>query len=151
MRMMYKKIAKNFIYGEICGFKSENIPNEIHLINAMAVVYNILQPVRDRFGTVIVTSFQRNHSYNKRIGGSETSDHLYGKAVDFQVKGFSKMQMKTVFRWMFDYLEYKQLIFEEKNGTIWIHAAFDFEDNKKETLIAEWCNFQEKMIYKAVN
>jgi len=147
---MNKKVSKNFIYKEICGGKEENFPSEDNLINAMLTTQNILQPVREKFGIVIVTSFQRNPKYNKKIGGSKTSDHQFGKAVDFKIKGFDKSQMEEVFIWMKHNLEFKQLIFENRNGAIWIHCSFDLEDNKKQTLSAKYDTNKNKMVYREV-
>ena len=149
--MMYKKVSENFVYGEICGFNSENTPSANHLINAMRVVYKLLQPIRNRYGAVTVTSFQRNTSYNAKIGGAITSDHLEGNAVDFQIKGLDSIQMWDAFNWMKDNLNYKQLIFEEKNGVVWIHASYDIDNNKMQALKSHYSNKLNKMVYREVD
>ena len=48
---------------------------------------NLLQKVRDEFGKPIsITSGYRCAAHNKAVGGSETSSHLSGLAVDMACK-----------------------------------------------------------------
>ena len=48
---------------------------------------NILQEVADEFGEQVkITSGCRCYKHNKAVGGSTTSQHLYGRAADIQVK-----------------------------------------------------------------
>ena len=50
----------------------------------------VLQKIRSHFGkAVTVTSAYRTASHNKKVGGSATSQHLYGLAADFAVSGVS--------------------------------------------------------------
>jgi uncharacterized protein YcbK (DUF882 family) len=47
----------------------------------------VLEKVRHHFmRPVIVTSGCRCQNHNKKIGGSENSQHLYGRAADIKVK-----------------------------------------------------------------
>jgi len=53
-----------------------------------------LQQLRELAGQpVIITSGYRNDAYNKKVGGSPTSRHLRGKAVDIQIPGFIPQQV----------------------------------------------------------
>ena len=70
---MNKRISHNFILKEMCGGRPDNIPLGENLINAMYVVANVLQPLRDKYGRIRVTSFFRNIEYNKSVGGSDKS------------------------------------------------------------------------------
>lgn len=48
----------------------------------------ILELVRSKFGkSVLINSGYRTPAYNKKIGGAEFSQHLYGRAADIVVKG----------------------------------------------------------------
>lgn len=50
----------------------------------------ILEAVRTSFDApVIVTSGARCPEYNRKVGGASSSQHLYGRAADIQVKGYS--------------------------------------------------------------
>jgi hypothetical protein len=46
----------------------------------------ILQPIRDKFGKVDITSGYRDRDLNKAVGGKDNSLHLRGKAADIVVE-----------------------------------------------------------------
>lgn len=49
---------------------------------------SILELVRTKFGKpVLINSGYRTPSYNRKIGGAEFSQHMYGRAADIVVKG----------------------------------------------------------------
>ena len=46
-----------------------------------------MQPIRDAFGSsIIIDSGFRSKELNKKVGGAQRSDHLYGAAVDIHTK-----------------------------------------------------------------
>jgi uncharacterized protein YcbK (DUF882 family) len=47
-----------------------------------AALLALLQDVRDKFGTLKVTSGHRCEDYNNFVGGSKNSYHLQGRAAD---------------------------------------------------------------------
>jgi uncharacterized protein YcbK (DUF882 family) len=53
--------------------------------NVMKLALLGLTPIRREFGRVNVTSGWRSVAENRRVGGSETSQHLTGEAADFLV------------------------------------------------------------------
>lgn len=60
----------------------------------------ILQPIRNKFGGVIILSGKRTPELNKAVGGAELSDHLFryaSCATDFTVPG---ADMKAVYNWI---------------------------------------------------
>lgn len=55
----------------------------------------ILSTVRAHFGKpIIITSGYRCPAYNAKVGGAKSSQHLTGKAVDFQVKGVEPKEVQ---------------------------------------------------------
>lgn len=51
-----------------------------------------LQQIRDNFGQPVnIHSAYRTKEYNKEIGGASRSQHIYGKAADFDVKGIAPL------------------------------------------------------------
>lgn len=61
----------------------QNIPGPNEVENIRQLCITILQPVRERFGKPIrITSGYRCPILNQAVGGSKTSQHLYGEAVD---------------------------------------------------------------------
>lgn len=72
---------------------------------------------------------------NKATGGSLTSDHCFGLAVDFEVIGVPNLEVAKFIK---DNLTFKQLILEFYNPTKinsgWIHASYFAGNNSKEVL-----------------
>ncbi|MBD5585802.1 MAG: peptidase M15 [Clostridia bacterium] len=89
--------------------------------NLEYVARNVLQPVRDEFGPILVTSGYRGPALNRAVGGSTTSFHLQGNAVDFEPLN-NKYSIKDVFEFVYKKLPYTELIAENiPDG--WVHAA----------------------------
>ena len=85
---------------------------------------NILQPVRDHFGRVKVTSGFRSPELCAAIGSSVNSQHAQACAADFEVVGTDNAEL---FDWIKNNLEPDQLILEfytpgEPNSG-WIHCS----------------------------
>ena len=84
------KVSKNFSLKELTKTECriDNIPDSRALMNIAVLAAKILQPCRDEFGPIRVTSCFRSVDVNKAIGGSETSDHCAAgtaAAADFEV------------------------------------------------------------------
>jgi len=85
---------------------------------------NILIPITNEFGTMLITSAYRSKAVNLAIGGSTTSQHQFGEAVDFvAVKGGK--ELNEVFTWIADNLTFGQLIWEkgDDDNPQWIHVS----------------------------
>ena len=66
------------------GIKLE--PDLVQCNNIVELCYQLLQPIRDIYGKpMIVSSGFRTSELNDLVGGSKTSDHMTGKAVDISV------------------------------------------------------------------
>ena len=137
------KLSANFSLGELTKSETairkgiDNSADEIVTAHLQALVDNVLQPVRDKFGSVKVTSGYRSPLLNSSIGGSKTSHHCYGFAADFEVVG---MDNKELAIWIRDTLEFTQLILEfytagDPNSG-WVHCSYDAQDLKKQVLTA---------------
>lgn len=137
------KLSKNFSLDELTASNTaikNNIDNSASptIVDALQeLVTNVLQPVREKFGPVTITSGYRCDELNRAIGGSTTSDHSYGRAADFEVKGVDN---RVVAIWISENLSYKQLILEFYNdgetNSGWIHCSYDKDNNKKQKLKA---------------
>lgn len=79
-----KKLSANFRVKEFaCTDGSDPIFIDTELVN-------VLQKIRNHFGkSVTITSAYRTPSKNKGVGGTNYSQHLYGKAADIKVKGIA--------------------------------------------------------------
>lgn len=83
-----KKITANFQVKEFaCKDGSDPIFIDSELVN-------VLQKIRTHFKKpVTITSAYRTPSRNAAVGGTEHSQHLYGKAADIKVSGFSPSEV----------------------------------------------------------
>jgi putative chitinase len=115
-----------------------NTPTAEHIENMRYCCEKILEPVRAKFGPVTINSSYRAPLVNKAVGGSATSQHVNGQAIDFEVKGVDN---KTVADWVADNLEFDQVILEfysagDKNSG-WVHASIKKAGgNRRQRLIA---------------
>jgi zinc D-Ala-D-Ala carboxypeptidase len=140
---MTMKLSKNFSVAELSKSEAavrlglDNTPSLTVIDNLQALVDAVLQPVRDKFGPITVTSGYRSPAVNKTIGGSATSDHCKGQAADFEVMGMPNKELAT---WIRDNLEFTQLILEFPSKSDpnagWVHCSYDKSNLKKQVLTA---------------
>ena len=103
----------------------DNNPNADQIEKLKALCENILQPVRDHFGRVKVTSGFRSSELCVAIGSSVNSQHAKAEAADFECIDVDNAEL---FDWIKSNLEPDQLILEfytpgEPNSG-WIHASY---------------------------
>ena len=56
-----------------------------HQAALVALCAGVLDPLRDALGPVVITSGYRTEALNAAIGGSKTSEHMSGRAVDLKL------------------------------------------------------------------
>ena len=104
----------------------DNKPFEYELGNMKAVAENIFEPLRKWVGGAIkVTSFFRSEKLNKAIGGSATSQHCQGRAIDIDdVYGYKTNA--EMFNYIKDNLDFDTIIWEfgTDNNPDWIHVSY---------------------------
>jgi zinc D-Ala-D-Ala carboxypeptidase len=137
------KLSKNFSLAELTKSETairrdiDNTPSDEVVSNLTTLCNMVLQKVRDSHGVVTVTSGYRSPELNKAIGGSTTSDHCKGLAVDFEVPGLDNKQLAL---WIEDNLIFKQLILEFYNegepNSGWVHCSFEEGNNNNQVLTA---------------
>ena len=88
----------------------DNNPNADQIEKLKALCENILQPVRDHFGRVKVTSGFRSSELCVAIGSSVNSQHAKAEAADFEVMGTDNAEL---FDWIKNNLTPDQLILED--------------------------------------
>ena len=137
-------LSANFTLNELIKSETatrldiDNTPNDEQIESLRLLCENILQPVRDHFGKPVkITSGFRCPAVNQATGGSATSDHCKGQAVDFEIDGLPN---PDVAQWIMDNLDYTQLILEfytqGQPNSGWIHCSFDPSNLKKQELTA---------------
>jgi hypothetical protein len=111
-----------------------NQPTQQHLQNLLIVAKEIFEPIRVHFNEPIyVSSGYRSRELNKAVGGSKSSDHCKGFALDLdQDYRNTEVSNQDIFEFIRDNLCFKQLINE--NNYSWIHVSFDAKNLKQEVL-----------------
>ncbi len=123
----------------------DNIPAPQVIINLTELVRNILEPVRTHFHIAFSpSSGYRAPDVNRLIGSKETSQHILGQAVDFEIPTIANEELA---KWIRDNLIYDQLILEfyhpnaPKSG--WIHCSFSKGNNRRMSLIFNGSHYKE--------
>lgn len=137
------KLSKNFTLQELTKSQTairnniDNTPSPEEIENLQELCVNVLQPIREVFGPVFVSSGFRSLTINSLTGGSANSYHVKGMAADIEVASASTLDL---FLWIKNNLPYTELILEfyvegyPDSG--WVHVAYDKDDLKKKTLVA---------------
>ncbi len=71
----------------------DNNPNADQIEKLKLICERVLQPVRDQFGRVKVTSGFRSPELCLAIGSSVDSQHAKAEAVDFEVNGVDNAEV----------------------------------------------------------
>ena len=94
-------------------FGIDNRPTIEHLQNLKAIALNIFQPARNHFKKpIFVSSGYRSEDLNEKIGGSKTSQHSKGQALDLDAHTFGGLTNKELFDFISEHLEFDQIIWE---------------------------------------
>jgi hypothetical protein len=123
-RMMTLPIeeCEHFLWGEalwLSQWKIFALPHEeierniISTARTMQLLRNFLQtPLR-------ITSWYRPEEYNAFIGGAKRSQHMLGRAVDFQVYGIDSDAIRAK---LLPHLADFNIRMEDLPGSSWIHV-----------------------------
>ena len=164
MRNDEMKLSQHFTLGELCKTKTgiENIPNE-EQVNNLKRVCRWLEELRLRYnqlyvcGTVpqcceqhswdspeeepiIINSGFRSEAVNKAVGGSSTSNHLTGCAVDIRVCGIEQLLRYAVI--LLDISDeskedFDELLIEKKGSVMWLHFAVRPTGNRRKVRLMQ--------------
>lgn len=102
-----------------------NTPSKEALTAMTVVAEKCFEPIREHFKVPLrISSFYRSKELNKAIGGSTTSQHCFGEAIDIQ--GMGGVTNKDIFEWALRNLKFDQMIAEfPVNGhPQWIHISY---------------------------
>lgn len=121
----------------------KNKPSEYHISNMVGIAVNIFEPLRKYVGGAIkINSMFRSEDLNTAIGGSITSQHCEGRALDLD-DIYGHKTNAEMFHYIKDNLNFDQLIWEfgdDKNPS-WIHVSYvSKEENRNRCLRAEKIN-----------
>ena len=158
------KLSEHFTLGELTktSIKTEdqNIPSRVAIENLKNICEDWLEDLRYSYNTlysrdspqdtvaepaealgpsegIIINSGYRSPEVNKRAGGSATSNHLTGCAVDIRVSGFEQaIRYASILLDISDGTkrDFDELYIERnKTGRYWIHFAVKPKDNRRKS------------------
>jgi len=114
-----------------------NTPSDLDLINMKTIAEKVFEPLREFVGGPIsINSFYRSPKLNSAIGGSTSSQHCKGCALDIDDTYGHKTNAE-----MFEYikcnLDYDQMIWEFGDDTNpdWVHISYVSEDANRRRLL----------------
>ena len=134
------KLSEHFTLGELCKTSQSRVVIE----NLRNLCENWLEDLRSSYNTlypddkpIIITSGYRSPEVNRLAGGSATSNHLTGCAVDIRVTGFEQaIRYASILLDISDGTkrDYDELFIERnKAGSHWIHFAVRPTGNRRKT------------------
>lgn len=131
------KLTNNFTLEELTLTEHKNVNNKPDQENLkhLQETAEMLQTLRDFYGNPIhINSGYRSPALNKLIGGSNTSAHSRGYAVDtVPSNGDMKTYQKSVLKWAQTH-NFDQIIIEYPKNYVasWIHIGLKMELINKE-------------------
>jgi hypothetical protein len=112
-----------------------NMPIPLHIENFKLLAEKIFEPVRLHFGVPIhISSGYRSVELNKCIGGSLTSQHCQGEAIDIDMdSSTSGVTNRMVFDYIKDNLVFDQLINEFDYS--WVHVSYESTGKQRKQVL----------------
>ena len=111
----------------------DNTPSETQVEAMRLIAEKVFEPLREWVGGPIkVNSFFRSEALNEAIGGSATSQHCKGQAIDIDdVYGIKTNA--DMYHWIQCNLDYDQMIWEFGTDTQpnWIHVSYVSEEKNR--------------------
>jgi hypothetical protein len=118
----------------------DNTPTPEHLENFKLLAEKVFEPIRLHFKEpIFISSGYRSKDLNDFIGGSASSQHCKGQAIDIDMDGSKGgVTNKMVFDFIKSRLDFDQLIWEfgTDANPDWVHVSYVKIGNRKQKLKA---------------
>ena len=152
------KISDHITYAEAIhsqtakrkGIDNTPNPNQIEAMKLLAE--KVFEPLREWVGGPIkVYSFFRSPELNTKIGGSKTSQHCKGQAIDIDdVYGYKTNS--DMYHWIKENLSFDQMIWEFGTDTQpnWVHVSYVSEENNRNRCLKAYKDDMGRTKYKTI-
>lgn len=152
------KISDHITYAEAIhsqtakrkGIDNTPNPNQIEAMRLLAE--KVFEPLREWVGGPIkVNSFFRSPELNTKIGGSKTSQHCKGQAIDIDdVYGYKTNS--EMYHWIKENLSFDQMIWEFGTDTQpnWVHVSYVSEENNRNRCLKAYKDDMGRTKYKTI-
>lgn len=111
----------------------DNIPDTYQFTNMQVVAENIFEPLRKwTRGPIKINSFLRVPDLNKAVGGSSSSQHCQGRAIDID-DSYGHKTNAEMFDYIKKHLDFDQMIWEfgDDNNPDWVHVSYVSPDRNR--------------------
>ena len=104
------------------------------------IALDVFEPLRLWVGGPIkINSFYRSPEVNRKVGGSKTSQHVKGEAMDLDmdlVKGAKKTNAE-LFKYIWSGLPFDQLIYEygDSKNPAWVHVSLSAKGKQRRQVL----------------
>lgn len=139
-----ERLAPHFTLREMCysqtcanlGIINRIDEPEVIIERLRLLCQNVLEPLREACGKVIVVSGYRSECVNYVVGGVSKSQHLQGEAADLFTP--TEERAREYFNYIKDHLVFDQLILERntRRGTFWVHVSYTERKPNRNMVIA---------------
>jgi hypothetical protein len=137
------QLSKNLSLAEVTRSETakrngiSNEPTPEHIENFKKLAENVFQPIREHFGVPIhISSGYRSKALNTAVGGSLSSQHCSGEAIDIDMDGTS-ITNKQIFDFIKENLNFDQMIWEFGTDTNpdWVHVSYESTGKQRKQLL----------------
>jgi len=152
------KISDNITYAEAIHSQTakrrgiDNTPTAKQVEVMKLTAEKIFEPLRKFVdGPIKVNSFFRSAELNKAIGGSKTSQHCKGQAIDID-DVFGHKTNAEMYNWVKENLNFDQMIWEfgtDMNPN-WVHISYVSEEDNRNRCLKAYKDERGKTKYKVI-
>lgn len=137
------QLSKNLSLAEVMRSETakrkgvSNMPTEAHIANFKLLAENVFQPIREHFGVPIhLSSGYRSKALNTAVGGSLSSQHCTGEAIDIDMDGTS-ITNKQVFDFIRQNVNFDQMIWEfgTDSNPDWVHVSYESTGKQRKQIL----------------
>jgi hypothetical protein len=137
------QLSKNLALAEVMRSETakrkgiSNMPTPEHIENFKLLAENVFQPIREHFGVPIhISSGYRSKALNTAVGGSLSSQHCSGEAIDIDMDT-TTVKNAEIFNFIKDNLNFDQLIWEfgTDSNPDWVHVSYESTGKQRKQIL----------------